>query len=91
MEIIIENAGMEADEFHAMAGGETGEALRKTAKNYLGSQNVTEHQLEELRMAGGEEYEALRRDMTQHALSVVNVPKDAAISLDIAFKGGAKS
>ncbi|WP_280564684.1 MULTISPECIES: hypothetical protein [unclassified Chromohalobacter] len=91
MEIIIENAGMETDEFHMIASGETGDALRKTAKNYLGSQEVTEHQLEELRMAGDEEYEALRRDMTQHALSMVNVPKDTAISLDIAFQGGAKS
>lgn len=91
MEIIIENDGLEAEEFHAVASGETGDTLRQTAKNYLASQNVSERQLEELKMQGGIEYELLRRKMSRHALEVVNLPPDLTIWMDITFSGGKKA
>ncbi|WP_110684953.1 hypothetical protein [Salinicola aestuarinus] len=88
MEILIHNDGMSAEEFHQLAGGETGDALRKTAKNYLGSQNLSENQVKEIKSAGGDEYEALIRKMTEHALNVVNLPLNASLRLEIDFDGG---
>ncbi|WP_110670204.1 hypothetical protein [Salinicola halophilus] len=88
MEILIHNDGMGADEFHQLAGGETGDALRKSAKNYLGSENLSENQVKEIKQNGGEDYEALIRKMTEHALNLVNLPLNSRIRLEIDFDGG---
>ncbi|GHC17519.1 hypothetical protein [Aidingimonas halophila] len=91
MDIIIENQGLEDDEFHAIASGDTGNALRQSAKNYLGSMNIAERQLEELKMQGGSEYEQLCKDMTDHALRIVSLDPSLPVSLEISFNGGIKS
>lgn len=90
MEILIHNDGMDADEFHQLAGGETGETLRKTAKDYLGRENLSENQVKEIKRKGGDEYEELIRKMTEHALNVINLPLNSAITLEIDFDGGIK-
>ncbi|WP_251976146.1 hypothetical protein [Salinicola avicenniae] len=90
MEILVHNDGMDADEFHTLTGGEAGNALRKTAKNYLGSENLSENQVKAIKERGGDEYETLIRKMTEHALSVNNLPLNAALSLEIDFDGGVK-
>lgn len=91
MDIIIENQGLDNDEFHQLVSGDTGNALRQSAKNYLGSLDVAERQVEELKMQGGSEYEQLRQDMHDHALRIVSLDPDLPIRLDIAFHGGIKS
>jgi hypothetical protein len=92
MEIVIENVSMADEEFHQLISGETGDALRQTAKNYLGSQGHTENELARLKAAGGAEYEALRRAMTDHAIKVVSLPPtDWHIRMDIDFDGGKKA
>ncbi|WP_043531370.1 hypothetical protein [Litchfieldella xinjiangensis] len=92
MEIIIENAGMADEEFHQLISGETGDALRQKAKNYLGSQDISENQLAKLKESSGQEYEELRRKMAEHAIEVVNLPpRDSQIRLDISFDGGKKA
>lgn len=92
MEIVIENVSMADEEFHQLISGETGDALRQTAKNYLGSQGVTENQLARLKENGGQEYEELRRKMAEHAINVVSLPAtDRHIRLDISFDGGKKA
>lgn len=92
MEIVIENVSMADEEFHQLTSGETGDALRQTAKNYLGSQALTENQLAKLKETGGQEYEDLRRKMTEHAFEVVSLPvTDRHVRLDISFDGGKKA
>ncbi|RTR04468.1 hypothetical protein [Halomonas nitroreducens] len=92
MEIVIENISLADEEFHQLISGETGDALRKTAKNYLGSQGLTEKELARLKATGGAEYDELRKKMTEHAIEVVSLPPtDWHIRLDISFDGGKKT
>ncbi|GHB34088.1 hypothetical protein [Salinicola rhizosphaerae] len=91
MEIVIHNDGMSGEDFHQLVSGETGDALRKTAKNYLGSENLSENQVKEIKRQGGADHEALIRKMTEHALSVVNLPLNSSLTLEIEFAGGEKA
>lgn len=87
MEITILNANQIDSEFHEMVSGPTGTALRKAAKDYLGSRNLSENQLRDIQRSDPQAFEALEAEMTSHALNVVSLDQNTGITLRLNLEG----
>ncbi|KXS39325.1 MAG: hypothetical protein AWU55_751 [Halomonadaceae bacterium T82-2] len=87
MEITLQNAGEPGSSFHETAAGETGTALRKTGRDFIGSRNLSENQLLAMQRDDPEAFERLEAEMTEHALQVNNVSPDAGIALKLNLAG----
>lgn len=91
MEITILNANADDAAFHELASGETGTALRKAGKDYIGSRNLSENQLRNMQEEDTQAFERLEADVTTHALNVVKLPSDAGVVLRLNLEGDKKT